>query len=85
MHNLNINFKLKIFKKTKNSKNFKNSKINKKLQNNQKVDETTKEMKKSSKEVIFSYLFGQNLKSSCFHISLWNFEKQEIVQTAIGR
>jgi hypothetical protein len=39
-------------------------------------------MKKSKKKIIFSHYFWQNLKSSCFHISLWNFEKQEIVQTA---
>jgi hypothetical protein len=37
--------------------------------------------KKNPKKKSF---FSQNLKSSCFHISLWNFEKQEIVQTTIG-
>jgi hypothetical protein len=26
----------------------------------------------------------RNVSSSCFHISLWNFEKVEFVQTAYG-
>jgi hypothetical protein len=33
---------------------------------------------------IGSLMTSRNLKSSCFHISLWNFEKQEIVETAYG-
>jgi hypothetical protein len=83
MHNLIINFLTQNIQKK--SKNLKNSKINKKLQNNQKSRRNNKRNEKNSKKGNFSYFFGQNLKSSCFHISLWNFEKQEIVQTAVGR
>jgi hypothetical protein len=44
----------------KKLKKFQNSKINKKLQNDQKVEETTKEMKKSKKNIFFLIISDKN-------------------------
>jgi hypothetical protein len=59
--------------------NFKTQNIKKirKLQNSK------KKLQKFQKNY-YLFIFLQNLKYSCFHISLWNFEKQEFVQMAYG-
>jgi hypothetical protein len=35
-------------------------------------------------KIEFSHFSWQNIKSSGFYISLWNFEKQDFVQTTYG-
>jgi hypothetical protein len=73
MHNSIINFKTQKFQKIQLILS-KNNKIQK-FPNNIKTSELKKE-KKFKKYLFFSF-FLQNLKSSCFHISLRTSEKQD--------
>jgi putative IMPACT (imprinted ancient) family translation regulator len=84
MHNSIINYKTENFQKTKKySKKIENSIIILKIKNNKKLKETTKVIQKIQK-IDFSHFSWQNIKSSGFYISLWNFEKQDFVQTTYG-